>query len=545
VVAGTDDQSAGLGAALRGQLLRRSLHDFVRWSFGILYPGKEFVDGEHIRTICAHLQYLTEHRAEWRGLIVNIPPRHIKSTIISVCWPVWLWIRDPGEQILSASYSMALAKRDAVRSRRIIESPQFHKLFGSMHLDGDAESLVEIRDDQNEKMRYENRAGGFRIATSVGGTTTGEGGTVRILDDPQKAEEATSDLKRQSTLDWIAETWTSRVAGHNPIEVLVMQRLHDKDATAYYLKERTGFQHLCLPAICEPDRRCRTALPVGGGKTYTDDREAGAALWPEMYPADRLKEISANEYVWNGQYRQSPSSKGGTIVKEKWLRPWTVLPVADEKHPDKPHGFSFIFSSWDCKNKKTISGAFVAGQLWAVRWPRVYLLDQKRERWGFTETLDAIREANKEWSALGFDCYAHLIEDKANGPSVIEVLSDEIPGILPVPVDGGDKLQRLLAETPMMRSGCVYIPDKDQVPWVREYLAEMLTFPSSAEKDQVDATSQALAYVRKSFGVSIHSDAEGDAEEPAPAGTTIPTPAQDRNTTPPDDADDDFDSLYQ
>jgi len=142
-----------------------SLYEFVKQSWHIIEPGVEFSEGWHIHTICDHLEAVTDRRI--KNLIINIPPRHSKSTIVTVIWPVWSWLKNPSEKFLTASYSGTLSVRDSVKSRRLLESHWFKARWPN----------ISLNRDQNTKQRYENQYTGYRIATSVGSTTTGEGGS--------------------------------------------------------------------------------------------------------------------------------------------------------------------------------------------------------------------------------------------------------------------------------------------------------------------------------------------------------------------------------
>lgn len=519
-----DDRERQLRAALcaiAAKRCRESLCEFSRFAFGALCPDRPYFAGRHVEWICDHLHAL--QRRDVRGLIVNIPPRHGKSFLISVCFPVWLWLQRPGEQILSASYAYSLAQRDAVASRRLLESPEFRALY--------PDPALRLCDDQNTKMRYENKRGGYRIAASVGGGAMGEGGSVRILDDPMDPEGALSETQRTSTLDWIDQTWQSRTAGGDPVEVVVMQRLHEHDVTGHYLRERTGYEHLMLPALCEDARRCHTSVK---GRTWqgADPRAEGEPLCEQMRSAADLDKLRANEFVWNSQYRQSPTAKGGTIIKAEWLQYWRELPARDDKNPYDPCGFSWIFQSWDCTFKKTAGGSYVVGQLWAVRWPKRYLIDQRRGRWSFSETLAQMRDASRTWDQMGFRSHAILVEEKANGAAICDVLQQEMAGLMPRQVEGGDKAARMRAESMAFASHCVVVPDPAVAPWVREYVGELLSFPFAENDDQADATSQALSFVRESFGALSYSyaadtgaDDVAEQQQPdAPAFPQLQTP---------------------
>jgi len=228
-------------ARIEAEPLRASLPAFIHAAWPMLEPATKFKPNWHIDVIAEHLE--AARRGEIRRLIVNVPPRHMKSLNVSVLWPVWWWCSDPTVRFLTASYGADLAIRDSLKSRRLIQTNWFQHRFGD---------VFWLTSDQNVKGRYENNRSGYRIATSVGGTATGEGGDVILIDDPHKADEVESDIQRQDVLDWHDGTISTRFNDPNSaIEVLVMQRLHEQDLTGHLL-ERGGWTHLCLPAEYEP-----------------------------------------------------------------------------------------------------------------------------------------------------------------------------------------------------------------------------------------------------------------------------------------------------
>ena len=212
-------------------MAERSLHEFIR-QFWHVVDATPFIDGWHIRVICEFLEAVT--RREIKRAIINIPPRHSKSTIVSVMWPAWVWLQNPGEQFLAASYSQTLSIRDNVKCRRIIESPPYQERWGER---------FALTSDQNTKIRFENDKNGYRISTSVGGTLTGEGGSTILIDDPISALEASSPTVRQSCLDWYDSTMSTRLnSPETGVYVVIMQRLHQQDLTGHLL-EKGGWEN--------------------------------------------------------------------------------------------------------------------------------------------------------------------------------------------------------------------------------------------------------------------------------------------------------------
>ncbi len=172
------------------ELAERSLWEFTRQMWRWADPAP-FQDNWHIGAICEHLQAVST--GEIRRLLINIPPHHCKSSLVSVMWPAWVWIRSPGTSFMAASYAQTLSTRDSVKCRRVIESPIYQRRWGAG---------FRLTGDQNTKTRFDNDRNGYRLATSVGGALTGEGGDVIIVDDAHNVADKESETIPQSTLDW-------------------------------------------------------------------------------------------------------------------------------------------------------------------------------------------------------------------------------------------------------------------------------------------------------------------------------------------------------
>ena len=260
---------------LQAEKARRRLHEFVRQAWPVLEPSTPFVDGIHVQAICLHLQAVIEGRI--RDLIINVPPGHSKSLLTAVFWPAWVWIDRPQIRWLFASYAAALSVRDSVRCRRLIESEWYQRRWGNRY---------RLSGDQNQKNRFENDQTGYRIATSVGGSATGERADVVVVDDPHSVDQAESDAERRTAVEWFNGTMCTRLndftSGHR---IVIQQRLHENDLTGDLLS-KGGFEQLCLPAEFEPERRCATSIG------WSDPRvEPGELLWPEKISAAHLEAL--------------------------------------------------------------------------------------------------------------------------------------------------------------------------------------------------------------------------------------------------------------
>jgi len=244
------------------------------------------------------------------NLIINVPPGHAKSLLTAVFWPAWWWIHAPETRFLFASYSASISVRDSVRCRRLVESEWYQQRWGR---------LYQLTEDQNQKQRFENNRTGYRIATSVGGSATGERADVVVVDDPHSVEQAASDVERRAAIEWWNGTMSTRLnnfqTGH---KVVIQQRLHEADLSGDLL-QKGGYELLCLPAEYEPERKCTTSIG------WTDPRQKeGELLWQERVTRRDLEalKISLGSYRYAGQYQQRPSPAEGGIFKRAWFGYW-------------------------------------------------------------------------------------------------------------------------------------------------------------------------------------------------------------------------------
>jgi predicted phage terminase large subunit-like protein len=472
-------------ALVKAEQARRSLKEFLTQAWHVLEPSTEFVPGIHIDAICAHLQAVTEGRI--RDLIINVPPGHAKSLIVCVFWPAWVWIDHPESRWLFASYREPLAVRDSLKTRRLIESDWYQQRWGTRY---------QLRSDQNQKQRFENDRTGYRVVVPMS-AGTGERGDYVVVDDPHSVDQATSDAERTAAVEFWNGSMSTRhndpSKGH---KVVIQQRLHEADLTGDLLI-RGGYEHLCLPAEFEPDRRCSTSIG------WTDPRnEAGELLWPQQMNQAKLDELkrTLGSYRYAGQFQQRPAPAGGGMLKSYWFNYWQPaganLPPVPVRLPDGtiemrdavelPEKFETQIQSWDMAFKDTKNSDFVVGMVIGAVGADRYLLDLIRDRLDLPGTLSAVRRLTANWP------HAHrkLVEDKANGPAVIQSLKREIGGLVEVNPEGG-KMSRAAAASPQLESGNWFVPHPMLKHWVEAFIGECAAFPAGANDDQVDAWSQA------------------------------------------------------
>ena len=471
---------------LKAEKARRRLREFVEQAWPVLEPHTTFVPGTHVDAICDHLQAITQGRL--RDLIINVPPGHAKSLLVAVFWPAWVWIDHPEMRWIFGSYRAELAIRDSVKCRTLIESDWYQRRWGSR---------FKLRDDQNQKTRFENSATGYRVVTSVG-TGTGERADIVVVDDPTSVDQADSDAERRSANEWWNGTMSTRLndlrTGHR---VVIQQRLHEDDLTGNLL-DKGGYELLMLPEEFEPERACSTSIGWRDPRT-----EAGELLWPEKIGKKEVADLKSKlgSYRYSGQYQQRPSPSGGGIFKRHWFRYWKpkgmeVKPVvvrlpdgSSQAIPaiDLPDEFDEMVQSWDMAFKDAQTSDFVVGGVWGSKGANRFLIDQRRGRLSFPETLDAVGKMSTRWPKA----YAKLIEDTANGPAVIASLRDRVGGLIPVN-PGGGKVARAQAVSPLIEAGNVYLPHPIIAAWVDGFIEECAVFPNGRHDDQVDQMTQAL-----------------------------------------------------
>lgn len=445
-------------------LAESSFRAFVNQAWHVVEPASPLVPGLHIDAIADHMQAVADGRI--RRLLITVPPRHGKSSLISVLWPAWIWATRPHLRFLCASYAGSLAIRDNVRCRRLIGSWWYQKRWGHR---------VHLTDDQNQKVKFENDAGGYRIATSVGGTATGDGGWAILVDDAHNVVDAESDAIRQTALDWFDQSMSTRTDDPDVgVHIVVGQRVHEQDLAGHVL-EQGGYVHLNLPAEYEP----KTTVPVSPIGWSDPRTEPGELLWPVRFDRAALEDLKLRlgSRAASAQLQQEPAPLGGDILKREWWKLYYRLPdVFDE-----------LWQSWDCAFKDTADSDYVVGQVWGRLGDYAFLVDQVRARMSFVETLAAVERVTALWPLA----YQKLIEDKANGTAVLNALAATVGGLLAVEPEGG-KITRAYAVSPFIESGHVLIPHPSIAPWATGFLDECARFPRGAYDDQVDAMTQAL-----------------------------------------------------
>jgi predicted phage terminase large subunit-like protein len=446
--------------------LRDDFYSFMLRSFADRNEAASFVTGWHIEVMAARLQAVGEGRA--RRLIVNIPPRHLKSLAASIALPAWLLGHEPSLAIVNATYAQDLSDAFARDCRALMASQWYRELFST-----------RLRAARPPLRELVTTKGGFRMATSVGGVLTGRGADVILIDDPLKPADAMSESRRTSANSWFDGTLYSRLndKARGSI-VIVMQRLHEDDLVGHVL-QKEGWEILSFPAIAEADESYDIETSAGG-ETFA--RKEGEALHPEREPLATLERIRATigEANFAGQYQQRPAPAGGGMIREAWFPRFSEA--------ERPI-FERILQSWDTANKASELADYSVCTTWGLKGPNAYLLNVLRKRLAFPDLIRAAIDEDARFSPEVI-----LIEDRASGTQLVQTLIELGLKHATRCSPEGDKRMRLHAQTAAIENGFVWLPR--EAPWLAEYLRELTLFPAGRHDDQVDSTTQALAWIR-------------------------------------------------
>lgn len=477
-------------AQVEAELYSRSLREFVDGAWPILEPTTQLRPNWHIDAICEHLEAVT--RQEILRLVINVPFRSMKSLGVAVFWPAWVWTFQPSFRWLFSSYAQQLSTRDSVKCRRIIQSQWYQDRWGKG---------FSLTSDQNVKTRFENDRTGYRIATSVDGAATGEGGDAVVVDDPVNYREAESDQQRTAANDW----WDLAMGGRlndpdTSARVIIMQRLHQHDLTGHVMAKERGYEHLMIPMRYESERKCVTVLG------WSDPRKTeGELMWPGHFTekAVRSLESSLGPYGTAGQLQQRPTARKGGQYERAWFSIISTVPRAVN---------TLRVRFWD-KAGTEGGGAYTAGVLMGLRPGdgKVWVEDVVRGQWGAgnrenvilqTAQLDAQRYGTNEGGVLVPNKMAVLNvleqEPGSGGKADAENTVRNLAGYrveAEVAAGKGSKEVRADPLAGAAKNGDVHIIEG---PWNEEFLAEMeAAGPGAAYVDQRDAAAGAYNRLMK------------------------------------------------
>jgi predicted phage terminase large subunit-like protein len=446
-------------------LLRSDLRFFVWKSFQTILPGTHYLRNWHIDAIVHQLMRV--QAGDISRLLINQPPRPLKSICVSVAYVAWLLGHDPTRRVIVVSYSNELATELHRQFRMVIDAPWYRALFPGM---------LPARDSGTELV---TTAGGGRYATSVGGTLTGRGADLIIVDDPRKAEESMSEPARKRVIDWYAGTLVSRLNDkeNGPI-VVVMQRLHENDLAGHLLGQG-GWEHLDLPAIAVED----SVIPLGPGKVM---RWIGDILHPNRESKDALDRIKAEigSLQFSAQYQQRPVPLEGNLIRREWFRYYDHLPQGSAGR---------IVQSWDIAMMTADANDYSVCTTWRMIKSDYYLIDVFHARLQYPDLRRKIASLAAKHGAGPI-----LIENTGPGMALLQDLWRDLPRGMARPLGQkpeGSKADRMVAQSAKIEAGHVHLPrDAD---WLDTFLLELLAFPNGRHDDQVDSVSQFLKWASR------------------------------------------------
>ena len=451
-------------------ITRLNLHIFLQRVFAELNPGVDYLDNFHIHVLIDELEALRFGRQ--RRLAVAMPPRSLKSQLISVAFVAWLLGHDPTLRIICASYGQELADKLASDCRRIMLTDWYQRMFAGTRLAPKRQSLGN----------FETTAGGGRFSTSVGGVITGFGADFIIVDDPSKPSESLSDAERATINDWVQHTLFTRLNDkRNGRILIVMQRLHEDDVIGNVVEKTGGqFRLLSFSAIAQTDEVHTYRTPFGMARVV---RKEGEPLHPAREPLEVLEEQKRllGSRFFAAQYLQAPVPLEGGLVKRAWFRFYQPFEVLKTER---------IVQSWDTASKMGELNDYSACTTWAIIDRRVYLLDVVRERMELPTLKRRLIDEADRWKADQV-----LIEDKGSGTGLLQELQASGFWKAKPIIPKGDKGLRLGSVTPIIEDGRVFLPAS--AVWLEDYVYELCGFPGLKHDDQVDSTSQFLAWVRE------------------------------------------------
>ena len=455
---------------IESELYRKSFYKFTLEAFKTIHNGQDLTPNWHIKYLCDRLQKeairVVNGETIDKHLLINVPRRTLKSELVNVFFSVYCWILKDSIQFISSSYSASLSITLSTQARRLIESDWFINHFPD----------VKLSKDENTKSRYTTTNSGLRYSTSTGGTVTGMGADIIVIDDPQNPQLARSEVERENANRFFNETLRSRL--NNPdkgVFIVIMQRLHENDLTGMLLdKEPDNWEYICLPAELSD-----YVKPIELKDNYVD-----GLLFPQRLSKDTLKsfKIGLGSYGYSGQYSQIPSPSDGGIFKGDWFN--IVKSIPENINSDFIKWNFYLDTAYTSKqdNDATamLCGAFINNEL--------FIRDVKAVRLEFPEL---IKEIQKFAAVNGYTNNSRIyVEPKASGKSIVQMLKRSTGlNIMEDKPPTQDKVSRASSVSAFIESGRVNLLDGR---YIDSFLNELKSFPNGNHDDMVDTLIMAI-----------------------------------------------------
>lgn len=548
---------------------RQSLSRFTREAWIALHPGEPLEWSHHHDALCDHVQWLLEcwmrkrqdptYVQPARQMVINLPPTTLKTELMMVFAPAWMWIRWPSWRVLCLSCNPRVALSSAVMSRRVIESPWYQSTF---------KPEWKLLEDQNAKSDFGTTAGGNRQSHGMTATVVGEHADAIFVDDPTDPQNVTRAALDEANRNW--PSLRNRITDErSSIRIILQQRLDADDLSGFVTRGKKGATWLkvVMPMEFVSAKRSETIMPVDDQNRLCLEPDKCVATWrdprpreneliqPERYPEDILDElkINAGPYGWSSQYQQDPVPRDGGRVKRGWLNFCRLAGhhAGDHRRPEgcgidkegNPNparviptrgagwDLDFLYLTIDPASKKTERGSLYGMLAVGGKGARRFVLDDRSKRGEFDEILMIIRDMVRTWRPGQL-----LIEDTAAGPTLIKTLTDELAAgkirgedgrpiickvrvLTPAEV-GGDKEARLDGVINQIFAGFLYL--LEGAPWLEEFVNELTLFPNFPTKDRVDALTALLAICRADDALWPEVKAERERQDAVARGEDVP-----------------------
>jgi predicted phage terminase large subunit-like protein len=462
------------------------LRDFTTYTF------PRYMVNWHHEVICRYLERWAF--GDIKRLMVFMPPRSGKSELVSRRLPAWIFGHNPDASIIATSYGMDLATKMNRDVQRVIDSPEYKKVFPETTLSGRSVRTVTSGNAymrNTENFEIVGRKGIYKCS-GVGGGITGMGFTHGIIDDPTKDRKDAESNAVQSTLwDWYTSTFYTRRMDDDSRILLTLTRWSSKDLAGRLLElakndpRADQWVVVSFPMIAE-EPLC-----------LEDPRQVGEPLWPERFSMESLIATRSvmGPYDWAALMQQNPIASAGTYFERDWFQNFNYN--GEEDLHDLASNMDEIVQVWDLAVKE--KSDFNVGQIWGRQGIDKYLLAQYRGQGDFAETLKQFKILSNRWP----EARKKLVEDKGNGPAIMSMLKHEIPGIVELPPGGKSKEIRAMAAAPDCESGHIFIPNPNAHHWSDDFLIEVCDFPNGKNDDQLDCLVYAILYFNGRIKLNI------------------------------------------
>lgn len=444
--------------------IRNDFSAFVKKAFLSLNPQEEYKHSWYIDYICQHLEECANGKI--KRLDINIPPRSLKSFIVSICFPAWVLGKDPSKKFICCSYSASLSNEMNDKTRSIVKQDWYRYCFPEFSLD-ESKNTLKTKDTQKE---FTTTMGGGRYSTSTRATATGKGADFIICDDILNPDEANSDIKREGAISWVKSTLFSRFNDKKKGVIIgVAQRLHERDFTGQITKNWTK---IILPSRFEEEK----VFEFG---SINKKVASGEYLHPDRFNEEEFNETKEQmgSIFFNAQYQQNPAPDNGNVFKLKWFNRYDSMESNE----------TYISIDTACKpGQENDPSAFTIWQKKDNSWYLKHVVNEKLEYHELKAKAKSLIEAHKP--------RVTLIEDKSSGQSLIQDLRKELNANIIAINPTSDKKSRAYTCIDQFEAGRIFIPNS--APWLEDYLDQMKKFPNCSHDDMVDSTSQMINWIK-------------------------------------------------